>query len=103
MGEFHNSVLKECADIQLKSWAKGNHLLKGRETIRAFGNPLVLKRQSGSCRGRKLSPIGQSLFLAILLKSKAVKDRKEAKKLGRNFLKSSVEFLAVPGNQGVKD
>lgn len=38
-----------------------------------------------------------------MLNSKVVKDRKEAKKLGRNFLKSRVEFLAVPGNQEVKD
>lgn len=42
-GEFHKYRLKECGWKPLESWGKGL-LLESRETIKAFGSPLVLNR-----------------------------------------------------------
>lgn len=93
----------------IKVLGKGKPSAERQRNHQSIWQSFSFKETKWKLQGQKIEPNWSEfvfcfvLFLVILLNSKAVKDRKEAKKLGRNFLKSSVEFLAVPGNQGVKD
>ena len=65
-------------NVQYKSWAKNSCWKAEKPTIRAFGNPVHLRKQVRAGRGRKLNPTGQVFFffLRILLNSEAVKYRR---------------------------